>query len=125
MINTRGRCWAVCITAVTLVFVAAGARVAQGQSGVCCPNTQGIPIKCDSPGCQGNVQIVECASGGYEGTMYQSVIVYCCTSPLSTLINPSGPCNTGAPVRPALSAQLIWVRNCRGRYVLLKLPVAV
>jgi hypothetical protein len=129
MIGKTRKTWVIAMVTFALAFMAAGAPEGRGQSGVCCPNTQSIPINCSSPGCGGNINITECSGGGYgAGTIYQSVIVYCCTSPLSTLVNPNGECTTApsrsAPKLAALFAPLVWVRSCRGQYALLRVPIA-
>ena len=131
MIGEKTKMLAALVAAAAALALAGGSRMAFGQSGVCCNNTVSQPITCQGPGCSEGVSIVICQNEGYgDGSLYQSVVEYCCSSPATTLVNPSGVCQGGGDVasrqQSLASGEVlrVWVRNCHGRYVLLRLPVA-
>lgn len=110
---------------VAVVLLLACAPSARGQTYFCCLDLGTGWVQC------GNgdwCQFTYCVGGYGQGIIYGEQTVYCCGNPYAGIIdNPLGVCYLGnAPTRTQAQMQIekrIWVRDCKGRYGLLMLPV--
>lgn len=111
------------ITTVALALLVTGAPQARAQVQACCQGTYGIPVNCTGPGCSGNITIQGCDVISYgEGYWYDGVNVYCCSNANTTFVQTSDTCWIEAPPQGQL-AERVWVRDCKGRYALLTVPI--
>src|SRR5437879_12059602 len=110
--------WAVYFAMAAFAAMCLSVTNAVGQNGVCCVDTQQITTSCQSGctssgcSCTGHVTITKCAGGYGSGTLYQSASGGCCSSTLSTLLSPDGPCDTAATAAAlALGTRGVFVRS--------------
>ncbi len=131
MISKAITAWLISTVTVALAFLVAGVPRAQGQIYVqaCCQGTFPINMWCTMPGCSGKIVTYGCDVYGYgSGYWYNSETVYCCTAQASTFVNTDRMCWIGGEgiqgeLERAQLTERVWVRDCRGRYALLTVPV--
>ncbi len=112
--------WSACVVMALGASMSIGVPHARGQ-GICCVNTQDVTITCYGPGCKQVTTIVQCSGGYGSGQFYQSKKYTCCGSDITSLVNPSGHCQASPTRRTsALATRRVFVRDCSGRYVLVR-----
>lgn len=130
MIGKLRKAWVIPTVTVALVFMGAGVPAAHGDT--CCRETMQVTKSCNSKGCSGTITITECNTSVLgNGSNFQTQQVGCCGVTYPTLYSPSGVCYYSGHVQRAdaqptvVRMASVWVRSCGGRYVLLRMPVAV
>ena len=129
MIGKARTAWVVSTATVALVFLAASVPRAQAQQQVCCQYSQGNEITCQTETCTDTAVVGTCEVYSYgTGFWYNVLFKNCCGTPLPDFYNTNQICYIGGylargkPLQTQLT-KLIWVQDCRGRYVLLRVPI--
>lgn len=124
MIGKVSKTWI--ISSAAIAILAAGVPCVLGQT-TCCMQLKQVTETCKSSGCSSQTTVTQCDSVGVggQGSNFHVHTYMCCLQAMSALYEPSGVCTQTGPVsanaRPnAPRVETLWVRNCAGRYVLLR-----